>query len=180
VNGSCKPIDVEPLAEGEPCHVTGAVCGEGLECFRSGTDPVERCTKAKCGASPCDFKTSFCSVTEDGGQQCVAYRNLGESCSANQQCNPDTGYCKATTISEGTCTVFPKVGEACGGDSNYVACAPDVTCVITDKTNRSGVCAVPAGRGAACSDSQPCIRVLACRKGTCEPPDPTCPADAGL
>jgi hypothetical protein len=187
VKNVCKPIDVKPLAEGQPCNVTGAVCGEGLTCYAAGGgDGTERCAKPtsnQCGAAACDSTQSYCRAFDDGGVTCVPFKQNGEACdNAGQQCNSATAYCKLTSAEIGTCTAYPKVGEPCGQTAGgaYVSCAPEVTCVITDKTANTGVCTTPGGRGAACSDTQPCKRILACRNGTCQPPDPSCPADAGL
>jgi hypothetical protein len=145
----------------------------------SGTTAIalESCTDAIAGATCEQF---FSAVPLES---CVyrGTRPLGGGCIHSAQCA--SGYCPATDFMCAVCTAWPNEGASC---QTSVDCPLGMTCTST------GVCALPAKRGEACSSAKPCDLYLQC-DGTCKPwpttvgaacgsttPFPSCDSRAGL
>lgn len=179
--GTCTPR----YKEGEPCDLYES-CEPGLECHdvcKVG-DVGSPCTNFQdCDQSNyCDTQAGVCKADLPVGSSCTDLLQCGgqATCvglsivdSAPGRCerisavgDPCDDYCygNLTCGSSKTCEALPKLGASCG---------PLLPCSGVDATCKNGKCALRAGAGTTCADSQTCLAGLFCSSELGEP-DPKC------
>jgi hypothetical protein len=153
------PTCGEPVAEGDPCHIVGSECDDGLSCVGSGepdeltgtcqplAEEGESCAGASCAVGlRCAGEPPVCATIMALGEACAGT----EDCVMGTRCLPSTGTCGKPALlgqgcsEDGDC----EPGLFCGDDErcrpwqrNGEPCERQQQCVYGNGCGDDGVCA---------------------------------------
>jgi hypothetical protein len=167
--GACTgvPSMIAPACLGD--GGTGAACSVEQGCDETTGTCVPRWASGPCNTSLDCAGGYQCTNGGAGGDassySCVAYKRVGETCSAGtNECSPGT-FCDS-----GACAVWPGTGGACGDlDGETVGCLGG-TCTANGADSK-GTCVARLPVGSSCTvrqgQSNPCAPGAICLAGKC-------------
>jgi hypothetical protein len=161
-NRRCIPIgDV-----GAPCDSTSNQCKDDLVC---GVNRL--CQRRPSLGEPCSFipcgRGLYCEIPfgQTSGT-CAALKQVGQTCSRHNACDPATTYC---TIENGPpagqCVAKGDVQAPCRFETRFSACRQGLFCTA-NAPMLTGVCSRPRAAGEVCSESHECDGQT-CASGRC-------------
>jgi|GEM_PF-2798320 len=135
-------------ALGEAC--TPGSCSEGLRCSEESDAVCGVCVSGSDNGCSLDVECADTERCDLDSNSCVAYANLGETCSYSGDCA--SGHCRS-----GVCDSPGAIGAACEVISD---CEPFLLCA-------EGECRALGGEGDSCEESLGCRYAFTCENNTC-------------